>query len=463
MKPFVLFFDSKRLSILIGVILISSSILGQSFAVKTCDPTVSTQTNEVSKATNLQSVSSNERNNSQHSNTLYRAPASEWKYKRSISLNPATPQSDYQVKVELTTSNFDYSHAKSDGSDLRFYDGSDTQLSYWIENWNPSGTSTIWVKVPTASTNAIFMYYGNSSADAVSTGSVTFDFFDDFEDGNYDGWTSQKYEADDNLGMETVYPLQGSYSLKLHQGESWGYMKVWSPFIQNPDVFLKVKAKQTGYENMDYSSGMGIVVLYYDNAETLLKALVWPVYSLSNQNHEDWTDKAPSSERVDNWNLADSQVGERELNVSTYKPANAAKIKIKAIIHNVSFADFWVDLFRVRKYASSEPVSSLGIESDNLSTGLKNTSSSNGFSLFQNQPNPFSTGTLIRYELPEKSNVTLKVYDMFGREVVRLFEGEQNGGKYEVEFNGANLPGGIYFCQLQAGNFLAVRKLLLLK
>jgi hypothetical protein len=55
------------------------------------------------------------------------------------------------------------------------------------------------------------------------------------------------------------------------------------------------------------------------------------------------------------------------------------------------------------------------------------------------------------------------VYDVFGREVTMLFEGERNTGKYEVEFNGANLPGSIYFYQLQAGNFLAVRKLLLLK
>ena len=87
----------------------------------------------------------------------------------------------------------------------------------------------------------------------------------------------------------------------------------------------------------------------------------------------------------------------------------------------------------------------------------------NHFSLSQNQPNPFVTTTMIRYELSERSNVVLKVYDLFGREVTTLFEGEQNDGKYEVEFNGTNLPGGIYFYQLQADNFMAVRKLLLLK
>jgi hypothetical protein len=80
--------------------------------------------------------------------------------------------------------------------------------------------------------------------------------------------------------------------------------------------------------------------------------------------------------------------------------------------------------------------------------------------LRQNYPNPFSTSTLIHYELPERTNVILKVYDVFGREVSTLFEGEQNGGKYEVEFNGVNLPSGIYFYQLQAGDFKQVKKLL---
>jgi len=132
-----------------------------------------------------------------NSTTYFRAPDSEWQYKRSISLNPATPQTDYQIKVELTTSNFDYSHANSDGSDLRFYDGSDTELSYWIENWNPSGTSTIRVKVPTASTTDIFMYYGNSSASSVSNGNNTFEFFDDFS-GDLSKWDTGNQVLESN-------------------------------------------------------------------------------------------------------------------------------------------------------------------------------------------------------------------------------------------------------------------------
>ncbi len=164
---------------------------------------------------------------------------SSFNYKRQITFTPATSVANYQLKIELNATNFDYS--KADGSDIRFYDANDTELNYWMENWNTSGTSTLWVKVPTIGTDKIYMYYGNPSASKVSSGSATFDFFDDFEDGNYDGWTSRSYETDDVLQMETNHPLEGAYSLKLHQGNSWGYEEIWSPFISNPDILLKVK------------------------------------------------------------------------------------------------------------------------------------------------------------------------------------------------------------------------------
>ena len=57
-------------------------------------------------------------------------PGENWQYLREISFNPATPITDYQVKIELNLVNFDYSHAESDGSDLRFYDYGQTKLNY---------------------------------------------------------------------------------------------------------------------------------------------------------------------------------------------------------------------------------------------------------------------------------------------------------------------------------------------
>jgi hypothetical protein len=91
-----------------------------------------------------------------------------------------------------------------------------------------------------------------------------------------------------------------------------------------------------------------------------------------------------------------------------------------------------------------------------------------GFVLFQNYPNPFNPNTVIGYRLSVNGYITLKVYDILGREVVTLVDEEQTPGIYEVEFNaGANYhftpASSVYLYQLKAGNYTATKKMLLLK
>jgi len=74
--------------------------------------------------------------NSSYGNIVCKGPLCNWKYQRAISLSPATPEADYQVKVELNETNFNYSKAKADGDDLRFYQTNGTKLNYWIESWD---------------------------------------------------------------------------------------------------------------------------------------------------------------------------------------------------------------------------------------------------------------------------------------------------------------------------------------
>ena len=81
----------------------------------------------------------------------------------------------------------------------------------------------------------------------------------------------------------------------------------------------------------------------------------------------------------------------------------------------------------------------------------------------QNYPNPFNPSTNINYTLAQSGNVTLKVYDVFGREVATLFEGFKSIGNYNIEFNAAHLASGVYFYVLSSGNFRGVKKLILLK
>jgi photosystem II stability/assembly factor-like uncharacterized protein len=99
-------------------------------------------------------------------------------------------------------------------------------------------------------------------------------------------------------------------------------------------------------------------------------------------------------------------------------------------------------------------------------TGIKNRIDAeipSGFRLFQNYPNQFNPTTRIEYSIPNSSFVTLKVYDVLGREVAVLINEEKHAGNYEVEFNGKNLSSGIYFYKLQAGNYSSVKKMILMK
>ncbi|VAX27407.1 hypothetical protein MNBD_IGNAVI01-69 [hydrothermal vent metagenome] len=85
------------------------------------------------------------------------------------------------------------------------------------------------------------------------------------------------------------------------------------------------------------------------------------------------------------------------------------------------------------------------------------------FALSQNYPNPFNPTTIIQYSIPTNNFVTLKVYDVLGREVKTLVSKEQSAGVYNVEFNASSLTSGVYFYRIEAGSFVSVRKLMLLK
>jgi hypothetical protein len=85
------------------------------------------------------------------------------------------------------------------------------------------------------------------------------------------------------------------------------------------------------------------------------------------------------------------------------------------------------------------------------------------YKLEQNYPNPFNPTTKIMYKLPKEGMVSLKIYDMLGREVKTLVNEHKNAGSYNIEFNANHLTSGIYFYRLTSGNFTQVKKLILIK
>ena len=105
----------------------------------------------------------------------------------------------------------------------------------------------------------------------------------------------------------------------------------------------------------------------------------------------------------------------------------------------------------------------LGIVTDAVNESIR----LDQFNLMQNYPNPFNPSTIISYQLPVSSEVTLIVYDVLGNEIATLVNEEKEPGIYETEFNLAssikNPASGIYFYQLKAGDFVQTKKMLMIK
>ena len=118
------------------------------------------------------------------------------------------------------------------------------------------------------------------------------------------------------------------------------------------------------------------------------------------------------------------------------------------------------------------PLDTVEIYTPSTTTGVigENNSLPMEYNLSQNYPNPFNPTTVINYSVPEATFVTIKVYDLLGREVKTLVNEDKVAGNYSMQFNGSNLASGIYFYRMEADpstgsgqGFMQTKKLVLLK
>ena len=92
---------------------------------------------------------------------------------------------------------------------------------------------------------------------------------------------------------------------------------------------------------------------------------------------------------------------------------------------------------------------------------FKSPNKNDGYILEQNFPNPFNPSTVIKYRIPKANFVTIKMYNIVGREIETLVHGFQTAGDHEIPWQPKSLPGGIYFCRLKVGFFTETKKLIL--
>ncbi|MBN2572412.1 MAG: T9SS type A sorting domain-containing protein [Ignavibacteriales bacterium] len=99
-----------------------------------------------------------------------------------------------------------------------------------------------------------------------------------------------------------------------------------------------------------------------------------------------------------------------------------------------------------------------------LSTNIWEISTqANEYKLFQNYPNPFNPSTNILFSVPKESLVEIRVFNLLGKEVTVLLNDTKSPGVYTIEFNAKNLPSGLYFAQMKAGNYTDTKKIILMK
>lgn len=108
-------------------------------------------------------------------------------------------------------------------------------------------------------------------------------------------------------------------------------------------------------------------------------------------------------------------------------------------------------------------ITTLSLSGDQVTSVADNILSPTEFTLLQNYPNPFNPSTTISYTIPKTCLVSIKIYNMLGKEISTLVNEEKPAGNYVVQFDGSKVASGIYFYRMQSGNFTEVKKLVLIK
>ena len=321
----------------------------------------------------------------------------------------------------------------------------------------------------------IYCRYNGSTWSSTYLGNAGLKLYSSEQD--YTGLAAMHPNTPDIIYISTTYDPRDSTFLTKHEifkgvtkdsGKTWA----WTPITEN--------------STMD---NLRPIVPAWENYKT---ALIWfrgTYYSAQNIDAQivgiitDETSTLP----VELTSFSAAQSGSTiQLKWNTATEVNNRGFEIeKQVKKNNEYGDWFSIGFKEGKGTSSQPVSysygdnNIDYSASSVRYRLKqidyegtseysnivevNNISPTNYALTQNYPNPFNPTTTIKYSIPQDNFVSLKVFNVIGKEVATLVNKEMKTGTFTVNWNAGNLPSGVYFYKLSSGNFLEIRKMVLLK
>lgn len=169
---------------------------------------------------------------------------------------------------------------------------------------------------------------------------------------------------------------------------------------------------------------------------------------------------AENSKTIAVYNEVDFQKGKYDYkNKKSYKIKsnikNSRNVRLRLVIEDNDNGEYLISNIESKSSVLNKEGAAEIIYNENLVV--------DNYKLDQNYPNPFNPLTMITYQLPKDEMVTLKVYDMLGKEIATLVNEFKTAGRYDVAFDGSKLSSGIYFYTMNSGEFMATKKLVLIK
>ena len=302
----------------------------------------------------------------------YEYPAwydSSWSRRVPVTVNnTGSALTDYQVSVNVT---YD-ADMQPDFEDIRFTDtDGSTPLSHWIESYIASTSATFWVQVPSvpSGTKTIYMYYGNVTASSASDGDATFEFFDDFEDGDISDWTNY------SSGVVQIADDSGNYVLlkTTNNDPNGGYSLFNNGSLSDYEAVFRTKrinengGSQNRYGIEDGSfNGYGPRMYDFNSLPSN-----FAIERRTGGSSTNLVSKSTSAYEWDTWMTVKFRKYGSNLEFELYNSSGSLAESINTTDTSYNSFDrfvvhggweFYTDDIWIRKYVSTEPTTSLGTE-----------------------------------------------------------------------------------------------------